>query len=148
MQARVGEAISAAESSDLTTLSLMGISGAIPLGVLVLAIGWGAVRVHGARRSGAVDPRQADLVLACVPVILIGSVFEGFFLGILSFSVDWIYGVMSLMAFVVERSEEPAEEGDTDLDGDAVDPSMSESGATARSPAAGAPAVEEDREVG
>ena len=81
--------------------------GAIPLALLVGGIFSSGVRALFARRSGLVPPLQADLILGSIPVIIIGSIFEGFFLGILAFSVIWIYAFMALAAYVVERASEP-----------------------------------------
>ena len=109
IQERQGEVISASESSYLTTLSLMGLSGFIPLMFLVFVFMWGALKVYMARLSRTVNPAQADLVLGCIPIIMIGSVFEGFFLGILAFSVIWIYAAMSLVGYINERAAVPIE---------------------------------------
>ena len=106
MSGRAG-IVSASESSYLTTLALLGIVGAIPLALLVGGIFSPGVRALFARRSGLVPPLQADLILGSIPVIIIGSIFEGFFLGILAFSVIWIYAFMALAAYVVERASEP-----------------------------------------
>jgi hypothetical protein len=100
---RSDENISSAESTYLSTLSLMGISGGIPLAFLILGVIGMGVTALRARRAGKVDPDHADLMLAAVALMLVGSVFEGFFLGILAYAVVWNYIIMGLSTFFGER---------------------------------------------
>lgn len=114
MSARTDGAISANESSYLTTLALMGISGGIPLAIFVVSIFFLAARVLWIRRRGFVRPLQADLVFASIAIILVGSIFEGFFLGIISLPVIFIYSTGALGAFLIERDSDPLPDEDED----------------------------------
>ncbi len=116
MNLRADEVIGGAESTYLTTLSLMGISGFIPLVVVILAIFTLAARTFAARWAGKVVPEQADLLLGFLAILMIGSVFEGFFLGILAFAIVWMYSVFGLGAFVLERLSMPLNESDAEHD--------------------------------
>jgi hypothetical protein len=100
---RSDENISSAESTYLSTLSLMGVSGGIPLAFLILGVLGMGVTALRARRAGKVDPDHADLMLAAVAIILVGSVFEGFFLGILAYAVVWNYIIIGLSTYFSER---------------------------------------------
>ncbi len=100
---RSDENISSAESTYLSTLSLMGISGGIPLAFLILGVIGVGVTALRARRAGKVDPDHADLMLASVAIMLVGSVFEGFFLGILAYAVVWNYAILGMSTFFGER---------------------------------------------
>ncbi|MBI1304442.1 MAG: hypothetical protein GC172_11755 [Phycisphaera sp.] len=96
------EEIGASESTYLTTLSLMGISGAIPLSFFVLATTWQFIGMLRARRSGRVEPTQVDFAMGQFVILAIGTVFEGFLLGILSFAVVWVYFVLSFSTALVD----------------------------------------------
>ena len=118
MGSRSDGAVSANESSYLTTLALMGISGAIPLAIFVSSIFVLAARMLWIRRRGVVRPLQADLVFASIAIILVGSIFEGFFLGIISLPVIFIYSTGALGAFLIERDANPlTAEDDDDMAG-------------------------------
>jgi hypothetical protein len=106
--------ISSNESSYLTTLALMGISGAIPLALFVAAMFGLAGKLLFVRRRGNVQPLHADLVLSLIAIIFVGSVFEGFFLGIISLPVILIYTAGALGAYLVERDRYPLPEDDRD----------------------------------
>ena len=82
----------------------MGISGFIPLMIFVTGLLWTGLKVLLARRSVPHLGTQVDLVLANYPIILIWSVLEGYFFGILSFSVIWLYSVYGLSAFIIEEA--------------------------------------------
>jgi hypothetical protein len=96
----------------------MGISGAIPLAIFVSSIFVLAARMLWIRRRGVVRPLQADLVFASIAIILVGSIFEGFFLGIISLPVIFIYSTGALGAFLIERDANPlAAEDEVDMAG-------------------------------
>jgi len=119
---RTTEEISASESSYLTTLSLMGITGAVPLLMLVLATAWQFAALFWVRRSGRVEPTQADFVLGQLVILAIGTVFEGFLLGILSFAVVWVYAVLgftaALLAVARSAPDQEVDEGEGYDEGD------------------------------
>lgn len=100
---RSDENISSAESTYLSTLSLMGISGGIPLAFLILGVIGVGVTALRARRAGKVDPDHVDFMLASVAIMLVGSVFEGCFLGILAYAVVWNYAIFGMSTFFGER---------------------------------------------
>ena len=113
------EEIGASESTYLTTLSLMGVSGAIPLLFFVLATTWQFLSMLRARRSGRVEPTQVDFALGQFVILAIGTVFEGFLLGILSFAVVWVYFVLSVSTVLVDdgrvlTNHDPSGEGEAD----------------------------------
>jgi hypothetical protein len=100
----VGDTPKTIESSYLATLQLLGIVGAVPLVVSVGSIITLLPKSLFARWSRTVHPEQADLLIAAVCIVLAGSIFEAFFLGILSFSVVWLYALFAIGAYVVERA--------------------------------------------
>ncbi|MEY5030971.1 MAG: hypothetical protein RL354_2 [Planctomycetota bacterium] len=104
---RKDEQVTTIESSYLATLSLLGITGAIVLMGSILSIATMLPRLAYFRWSGRVVPEQADLVIASISVVLVGSVFEGFFLGILSFAVVWLYALFVMAAYLEERATSP-----------------------------------------
>jgi hypothetical protein len=72
------------------------------------------------RWNRLISAEQGDLVIAGISVVLVGSVFEGFFLGILSFAVVWLYALFTMTSYLFERSsleiDSAAEDADADAD--------------------------------
>jgi hypothetical protein len=101
---REGESVSTIESSYLATLSLLGLTGGAVLLAVVLSIVSVLPRLTYYRWVSRVVPEQADLVIASIAVVMVGSVFEGFFLGILSFAVVWLYALFAMCAYLLERA--------------------------------------------
>jgi len=110
----VGDTPKTIESSYLATLQLLGVVGAIPLAVSVGSIVTLLPKALLARWSRNVPPEQADLLIAAVSIVLVGSVFEAFFLGILSFSVVWLYALFAIGAYVLERGRTDESRAGTD----------------------------------
>jgi hypothetical protein len=118
---QTSEEISASESTYLTTLSLMGISGGIPLAFFVLTTTWHFIGMLRARRSGRVEPTQVDFALGQFAILAIGTVFEGFLLGILSFAVVWVYFVLSFSTAIVDEGRVLTDQDSFDDDEYATD---------------------------
>jgi hypothetical protein len=106
--------IFASESSYFTTLSLMGLSGAVVLAPFLFGVTWTTLRLFVARSARILAPTQVDLVIAMIGIMMVGSVFEGFFLGILSFAVVWIYFILGLASATIRESSRGPEDDDED----------------------------------
>lgn len=104
---RSGEPVPTIESSYLSTLSLLGITGGIVLMTSVLSIAALVPRMLYLRWNSRIIPEQSDLMIGSITVVLIGSIFEGFFLGILSFAVVWLYSMFAMASYLVERGSTP-----------------------------------------
>jgi hypothetical protein len=96
----VVEQTNASESSYLSTAGLMGISGLIPLAIALIAFIMTLYKCFINRFSGIFRSETVDLVVAGVFMILVASIFEGFLLGILSFSVLFIFILFTIAACI------------------------------------------------
>ena len=97
---KVAEQTNASESSYLSTAGLMGISGLIPLAIALIAFIITLYKCFINRFSGIFRSETVDLVVAGVFMILVASIFEGFLLGILSFSVLFIFILFTIAACI------------------------------------------------
>ncbi len=116
---RGNEPVPTIESSYLSTLSLMGISGGIVLMISIFTILGLLPRMLYLRWSNRIVAEQSDLMIASISIVMVASVFEGFFLGILSFAVVWLYSMFAMASYLTERgaTEVPEDDGrDDDLD--------------------------------
>lgn len=117
---RDNETVTTIESSYLATLSLLGLVGFAFLMTSVLSIVGILPRLGYLRWNRLISAEQGDLVIAGISVVLVGSVFEGFFLGILSFAVVWLYALFTMTSYLFERSsleiDSAAEDADADAD--------------------------------
>jgi len=98
------------ESSLFSTLSLLGLSGAVPLMGFVMLLVGGLLRLWSLRWQGRVMPEAADLVLAWCASLLVASVFEGFLLGIMTFAVTVLYLSLAMLAYLFDDAEHPVED--------------------------------------
>jgi hypothetical protein len=113
---RGNEPVPTIESSYLSTLSLMGITGGLVLMASVFSIVGLLPRMLFLRWSSRIVPEQSDLMIASISVVLVASVFEGFFLGILSFAVVWLYCMFAMASYLIERGSMGAPDDDEFLD--------------------------------
>ena len=101
----VVEKTNASESSYLSTAGLMGISGLIPLVITLIAFIMTLYKCYIHRFSGVFRSETVDLVVAGVFMILVSSIFEGFLLEILSFSVLFIF-ILFTIASCINNSDD------------------------------------------
>lgn len=106
------DTVSAVESSLFSTLSLLGLSGGLPLLLFVCMYGALLLRVWSLRRQGRTLPLAADLCMAWGAVLLVASVFEGFLLGIQAFAITMLYLNLAITAYLVDDAEHPADPGE------------------------------------
>ena len=90
------EQTNASESSYLSTAGLMGISGLIPLAITLISFLITLYVCFINRNSTHFKSETIDLIISGVFMILISSIFEGFLLGILSFSVLFIFILLTI----------------------------------------------------
>ena len=92
----VVEQTNASESSYLSTAGLMGISGLIPLAIALISFLITLYTCFINRYSQHFKSETTDLIISGVFMILVSSIFEGFLLGILSFSVLFIFILLTM----------------------------------------------------
>ncbi len=95
------------ESSYLRTLALMGVLGGCILAVPVVSMVVNMLTAILVRQQRPEVGPVADLVVASLGSILITNALEGFFFGLLTFQVIFIYIVLALAAFVCEYPSLP-----------------------------------------
>lgn len=99
----VVEQTNASESSYLSTAGLMGISGLIPLAIVLISFFITIYMCFINRYSQHFKSETIDLIISGLFMILVSSIFEGFLLGILSFSILFIY-ILLTMAICINDS--------------------------------------------
>lgn len=99
------------ENSWLSAASAMGVMGLVPLGLFGLAVGKLCLRCNELSRwAGEDTARIADAVMAGFASLAVGSVFEGYLLGVLNFQVFAI-GLYAMAGYAcVELAETQTDE--------------------------------------
>ncbi len=104
--------INASESSYLSTAALMGISGLLLLALTVFSMVTSAIKCWIHRRCTNFSAESADIVIAGIAMILFASIFEGFFLGILSMAVVFLYLLLAIAAYLLDAASQPEDEAE------------------------------------
>lgn len=113
--------VNASESSYLSTAALMGITGLLLLALTVFSMVTSAIKCWLHRRCANFSTESADIVVAGIAMILFASIFEGFFLGILSMAVVFLYLLLAIAAYLLDAASQPEDEAEpSDLEDEAV----------------------------
>jgi len=104
--------INASESSYLSTAALMGITGLLLLALTVFSMVTSAIKCWIHRRCTNFSAESADIVIAGIAMILFASIFEGFFLGILSMAVVFLYLLLAIAAYLLDAASQPEDEAE------------------------------------
>jgi len=104
--------INASESSYLSTAALMGITGLLLLALTVFSMVTSAIKCWIHRRCTNFSTESADIVIAGIAMILFASIFEGFFLGILSMAVVFLYLLLAIAAYLLDAASQPEDEAE------------------------------------
>lgn len=104
--------INASESSYLSTAALMGITGLLLLALTVFSMVTSAIKCWIHRRCRNFSAESADIVIAGIAMILFASIFEGFFLGILSMAVVFLYLLLAIAAYLLDAASQPEDEAE------------------------------------
>ena len=113
--------VNASESSYLSTAALMGVTGLLLLALTVFSMVTSAIKCWLHRRCANFSTESADIVVAGIAMILFASIFEGFFLGILSMAVVFLYLLLAIAAYLLDAASQPEDEAEpSDLEDEAV----------------------------
>ena len=104
--------VNASESSYLSTAALMGITGLLLLALTVFSMVASAIKCWIHRRCTNFSTESADIVIAGIAMILFASIFEGFFLGILSMAVVFLYLLLTIAAYLLDAASQPENEAE------------------------------------
>ena len=104
--------VNASESSYLSTAALMGITGLLLLALTVFSMVASAIKCWIHRRCTNFSTESADIVIAGIAMILFASIFEGFFLGILSMAVVFLYLLLAIAAYLLDAASQPENEAE------------------------------------
>ena len=104
--------VNASESSYLSTAALMGITGLLLLALTVFLMVASAIKCWIHRRCTNFSTESADIVIAGIAMILFASIFEGFFLGILSMAVVFLYLLLAIAAYLLDAASQPENEAE------------------------------------
>lgn len=104
--------VNASESSYLSTAALMGITGLLLLALTVFSMVTSAIKCWIHRRCTNFSAESADIVIAGIAMILFASIFEGFFLGILSMAVVFLYLLLAIAAYLLDAASQPEDEAE------------------------------------
>jgi len=97
----VGEEISVGESSYLSIAARFGFIGLIPFVGFMFLVAKTLVDLMRARKQ-LDDPMIVDFICAGLISLAVGSVFEGFLLGMISLHVFMLYILLSLAQFLLD----------------------------------------------
>ena len=104
--------VNASESSYLSTAALMGVTGLLLLALTVFSMVTSAIKCWIHRRCTNFSTESADIVIAGIAMILFASIFEGFFLGILSMAVVFLYLLLTIAAYLLDAASQPENEAE------------------------------------
>jgi hypothetical protein len=104
--------VNASESSYLSTAALMGVTGLLLLALTVFSMVTSAIKCWIHRRCTNFSTESADIVIAGIAMILLASIFEGFFLGILSMAVVFLYLLLTIAAYLLDAASQPENEAE------------------------------------
>ena len=104
--------VNASESSYLSTAALMGVTGLLLLALTVFSMVTSAIKCWIHRRCTNFSTESADIVIAGIAMILFASIFEGFFLGILSLAVVFLYLLLIIAAYLLDAASQPEDEAE------------------------------------
>jgi Na+-transporting methylmalonyl-CoA/oxaloacetate decarboxylase gamma subunit len=104
--------VNASESSYLSTAALMGVTGLLLLALTVFSMVTSAIKCWIHRRCTNFSAESADIVIAGIAMILLASIFEGFFLGILSMAVVFLYLLLTIAAYLLDAASQPENEAE------------------------------------
>ena len=104
--------VNASESSYLSTAALMGVTGLLLLALTVFSMVASAIKCWIHRRCTNFSTESADIVIAGIAMILFASIFEGFFLGILSMAVVFLYLLLAIAAYLLDAASQPENEAE------------------------------------
>jgi hypothetical protein len=96
------EAFGIGENSYLAAAGGAGLLGFVPLVACVLCTIYTCLRVNHSRKLLGTEKPLADAVTGIIGALLAGGMFEGHFLGTLTFSVLITYGMCALLAFLLD----------------------------------------------
>ena len=104
--------VNASESSYLSTAALMGVTGLLLLALTVFSMVTSAIKCWIHRRCTNFSAESADIVIAGIAMILLASIFEGFFLGILSMAVVFLYLLLTIAAYLLDAASQPEDQAE------------------------------------
>lgn len=104
--------VNASESSYLSTAALMGVTGLLLLALTVFSMVTSAIKCWIHRRCTNFSTESADIVIAGIAMILLASIFEGFFLGILSMAVVFLYLLLTIAAYLLDAASQPEDQAE------------------------------------
>ena len=89
----------------MSVAAYMGIYGLIPLAAFIGSTIWALVKLFRVRQLLGEEKAFADMAIGGVVALLIGAVFEGYFLGTLTFPVFAIYLYLGFVNFGLDAVE-------------------------------------------
>jgi hypothetical protein len=101
----IGETFGVGESSYLALAANMGLAGLFPMAIVFAVVGHQLYRLQRVRKHLGEHVLLADLVTAGPIALAVGSIFEGFLLGILTFSILTLYLHLSLLRFLLDVAD-------------------------------------------
>ena len=90
----------------------MGVTGLLLLALTVFSMVTSAIKCWIHRRCTNFSTESADIVIAGIAMILFASIFEGFFLGILSMAVVFLYLLLIIAAYLLDAASQPEDEAE------------------------------------
>lgn len=90
----------------------MGVTGLLLLALTVFSMVTSAIKCWIHRRCTNFSTESADIVIAGIAMILFASIFEGFFLGILSMAVVFLYLLLTIAAYLLDAASQPENEAE------------------------------------
>jgi hypothetical protein len=103
-----GRDIAVSENSYLAVASRVGLLGLVPMMIALVLIGLALFRLQRLRRYLGNDALAADVVTAGIVSLLVGSVFDGYLVGTISFQLFYFQVALAIATFLLDYAEQSA----------------------------------------